>query len=247
MATFLEPIGDVTYLPRININHADGTLSFNDEVVHRDVQREIIVLGLVQQRAMSKSKEKFSEIVCKSIDFREGKPLPGFPWEDSNFTEEDGSSGMECAACPFSHWTTVPGSPRGSGAPRCTERFVLPTLVANEFGLLRLGVLTLQKSSVKPAREYLKAFSKLGKPSYFYRTDLRLNVNLGSNFKYTTPDFRRGEITPETWLPELSLALAKAKSFLSQPIEPRPKTGGGLLSVSDEAPVKTSYSGSFFS
>lgn len=186
--------------------------------------------------------------------------------------EYNGDKALPCASCNFRKWEKDPLSSRKSKRPRCTLQMVIPMLIPPKekysmADVLRhtaaydkmtpserkekcytLGVAYYQKSAEGPAADFVNAFAKMKMPMYSCLTILTHKVNLGSGFRYSVPQFKMGEKTPETFHPLLSRMYKEVIKELSdpRPPPPLPRPSGGMLSVAAEEPLKT-YTGSFFS
>lgn len=248
------------YIPRLAIGHAEGRFMLNDFPVEPNRLYGSILLGLVRQRHYITWPE--GDRKCQSLDGDFGTPTESFPWGESVFNKEfferqEGglaAAKLPCSECKFKDWTPPAAFERRSKSPRCVEQFVVPLIIPDEPlrqdgtpEAYRLCVATFHKSSMKPTMEYLKRYRDAGIASYTKTTHLRLNVNLGSGFKYSVPTFTATESVDTRAYPELSSLLAQSRDILMRPPAPKKAPSGGLLSVSETSELASGYTGSFFS
>lgn len=246
------------YIPRLTIAHDEGRFLLNDFPVEPNRLYGSILLGLVRQRNYV-DWDAGGVRRCQSLNGNDGLPTDKFPWEESAFKSlpkdlQVVGTKLPCEECNFKNWTPPEAFERRSKAPRCVEQFVVPLIIPDEMlrhdgtpEAYRLCVATFHKSSMKPTMEYLKQYRDAGVASYTKTTHLRLNVNLGSGFKYSVPTFAAREHVDTRAYPELSRTLAQARDILMRPPAPRKTASGGLLSVSETTDPVSGYTGSFFS
>lgn len=247
---------ELSALARMTIEHDSGLYLINELPVETVQLDSVIILGAVRQRVMftPRSLEGPSGLECKSYDFEHGKPTPLFARDGSNFPEfaindalASEAPSLECGACIFSKWKT---DERGKKVhSRCTPQIVVPLLVPQLDGNAPFipAVVSYQRSAEQPVTEYMKEFTKANRPAYTAVSQLRLNVNLGSGFKYSTPKFRQLASIGEEFYPILSLIYRAAKGIIQTPPPPAPPRTGGMLSVGTAEVAAPTFSGGFFS
>jgi hypothetical protein len=246
---------ELSSLARMTIEHNSGMYLINELPVEQTQLNTVILLGAVRQRVMFTPREinTPSGLECKSYDFEHGKPTPLFAREGSNFPEfaideaiAAEAPTLDCGACIFKNWKT---DDRGRKVhSRCIPQIVVPLLLPQEDPSAPFipAVVSYQRSAEQPVTEYMKEFTKANRPAYTAISQLRLNVNLGSGFKYSTPKFTlMGDIGSEFY-PVLSLIYRAAKGVIQTPPPPAPARTGGMLSVGTAEVSAPTYSGGFF-
>lgn len=220
-------------IPRISINHPDGT--FKDNLSGEEFAGIYgIILGLVKQRVMFSSTmgETTLKPQCKSSDAAVGYPnMQGsadelFPWNTSGLNISDlpkddyGRVTIPCEACPFSQW----GPNRKP--PLCSERHTFPIMYSrdpagiSELHLPYAGIAAFQRSGITPSRNYLSAFSRAKIPLYSAFTEITLKRESRGTVRYSVPVFRKmSDVPPERW-EELAREYRNLREFLRRP--PRP-------------------------
>lgn len=186
--------------PRITIDHTDA--------VFRDTMSGVavaefsgIVLGLVKQRVLWPPEvgDEPAQPLCKSVDFKTGRPnVDTFPLAESKLTLtlDDGVT-ASCEDCALKDWDTHPTRQ----GPWCQEQHVWAVLAdLEDDGNAAPALLTFQRSSMKPSRQYLGAFARKRQPSFSVVTHFKLNGQKRGSVKYAVPELSRGEATdPDDW------------------------------------------------
>ena len=247
---------ELSSLARMTIEHNSGMYLINEIPVERVQLDSVILLGAVRQRVMFTPRGEAAGtggLECKSYDFERGKPTALFPRDSSNFPEfaiDEAIAAevpeLNCGACIFKNWKTNDQGRKVHS--RCTPQIVVPLLLPQMDGSAPFipAVVSYQRSAEQPITEYMKEFTKANRPAYTAISQLRLNVNLGSGFKYSTPKFTLiGDIGMEFY-PMLSLIYRAAKGVIQTPPPPAPARTGGMLSVSTAEVSAPTYSGGFF-
>lgn len=247
----------MNYVPKVAINHTENKLEFNDVELTGFQKLNIIMLGAIRQRIMwSPTPGTIGILECESKDFEHGTPTVNFPWEDSNFArpKTDVPQTIQCGACMFSNWTADPNAKRGSRPARCTEQVMVPMLIpVHDVERIettaipyKVGVMSFQKSSIRPLSDHMKRFRLRGAPAYSKQTSMVLDSNLGSGFKYSVPRLSERNPVDEMYYPLLSTILHEVKAIVTKPTPIKTGTGGFLSVGSVEEPA-TGYTGTFFS
>lgn len=250
----------LTALTRMTIEHSTGEYLINEMPVDKARLDACIMLGAVRQRVMFTPRDESGsgggQLECRSSDFAQGKPTPLFAKEESNFpawsieeAQTQPDSFLACGACAFAQWKT---DERGKKIhSRCIPQIAVPVLIpdVNASAPFTFAVVSYQRSAEQPITEYMKEFTKANKPAYTAITQLRLNLNLGSGFKYSTPKFTNIANVGEEFWPALSSLYRASKAIIQTPPAPPPPRGtGGMLSVGSSAEVAApTYTGGFFS
>lgn len=201
-------------IPRLTINHKDGT--FKCPVTEQTLPSpiEVIMLVMVKQRILwHVNLGDDGELpLCKSPDGQTGFPTPldllprgkEFPWDVSRFNPNDwpaGSSGMAelpCKNCGLKEWKSHPMGVK----PYCAEQYNFGVLYrpAGRDDMLAPAVLTCQKTSMKPAEMYMSKFRSMGEPMFVVITKVHLDLSQKGGNTYSIPRFESGNKTsPEQW------------------------------------------------
>ena len=215
-------------LPRIKIIQTEGV--WQDNLSNRKFQTlRFVVLGLVKQRVLFHHNVEDNDVpMCKSSDFDTGFPNPdaptkkSFPWELSGFNPNDfppdaeGNVKLPCAGCQLKEW----GSSPISEAPYCAEQFTLPIYFDSSddlSGQFAPAILTLQKSSIKPIRNYLTSFATSGKPPFLAIAQGTLRTQQRGQVTYSIPTFvREAESDRSKWM-EYSEQFQDMRRYLQRP------------------------------
>lgn len=227
-------------MPRIKILHAEGL--FEDQLTNEQFPSfDAIVLVIAKQRIMWFPKiHPDAQPQCKSNDFKTGFPnvnpsidSDGFPWADSNFTQENlvinpvnGLPSLSCANCKFTEWG------KDGSRPRCGEMHTYPLLRLDEDNNVSPALMTVQGSSIKPSKAFATSFKVRGEPFFFYKSHLSLVPAKSGSVAYSIVKFSKsGGTDPE----EYAGYAAQAESlydYLTKP--PRNRN------EDDEAPAEMS-------
>ena len=186
--------------PTLKIIHKE--VCFEDPLSHeRFEELNVVVLGLVKQRVlwpvvMGDDKE---QPMCKSADFKTGHPGANFPYASTPYSEGCGT--LNCVECPLKDWESHPIRK----IPWCSEVHTYPILRpifdddGNPTGWSP-AIMTFQRTSVKPSRDYMASFKNEQKPTYLYLTKIKLRGEKKGDNVYSVPIFERCEATPpELW------------------------------------------------
>lgn len=236
-------VGDVV-IPRLQINHKDGT--FRDNLSKAEYGTlTVILLGLVKQRVMfDDDVQDGDRPQCKSPDFEHGFPnmnLDGnqrkdtwFPWAKSNFDPanfpaEQGENGLvtlPCSSCIFSQWD------KGDWKqPPCAEQHTYPLLYSPDEGESWIPALfTVQKTGIKPSRQYLSSFAQSRTPTFTVFTEISLQQLSRGSVNYAVPVFKRQGATDRNAWGQYADQYRAIRDFVRQP--PR-------RSDEEEAPAST--------
>lgn len=227
----LEDVGasDMT-IPRISINHGDGTFKNNLSGEEFNSLR-CVMLGIIKQRIMwDKTVDDGDKPMCKSPDFEHGFPnvnLDGktppekqFPWEKSNFNPADfpaeaglnGQVTLPCTSCIFKEWD------KGDWKqPPCSEQHTYPLLYQTEDGGLMPALFSVQKTGIKPSRTYLNVFIQSKSPMFTVFTEITLTQQSRGTVRYSVPKFMKREPTEETEWGSFGQQYRSIREFIRQP------------------------------
>ena len=247
----LPPVGAPIH--RMSIDHPNGGYLVEGEPLPH---HEVIMLGAILRRVMfpPRSCDGSGSLECSSNDGESGQPTYVFPTPESNFSNDfiegaiKGKDKLVCSACVFKEWSS--DGPK-KVHPRCTVQVTVPMLIHTDKHdrTLSLASMSYQRSAEKPIREYLRGFTKGGRPAYSNSTRLSLNVNLGNGFKYSTPAFIEGRFIDTEIHPALSALYRHAREVLTAPPalpQSKVEAVGGMLSVVTAPPSEPVYTGRFF-
>jgi hypothetical protein len=249
----LEDVGatDVV-IPRLRIVHAEGV--FEDNLSKQKFDKlTVVLLGLVKQRMMWHSDvEDDDKPQCKSPDFEHGFPTMNpervkrrenlFPWDKSNFEPEQFPPGgptsinglvtLPCSSCIFQQWDKGDWK-----TPPCAEQHTYPLLYTPDEGdSWTPALLSLQKTGIKPSRQYLSSFAASKQPMFTVFTELSLTLQSRGQVKYSTPNLKRlGQTEREMW-GEYADRYRAIREFVRTP--PRPEEDDDATAV-DPTPAST--------
>jgi hypothetical protein len=205
-------ISDIV-IPRIRIVHDQGV--FEDNLSKEQYPSlRVILLGLVKQRLMwADDMDEGDKPQCKSPNFEQGFPSTSedipkdkrFPWKDSvfnpaDFPPEQGVNGLTtlpCVRCNFKEWG------QDKKPPRCMEQHTYPLMFnpdPEDPDFWSPALFTVQKTGIKPSRNYLSSFVQAKKPMFTAITELNLTMMSRGTVKYSVPSFKRiGNTEQEMW------------------------------------------------
>lgn len=225
-------ISDIV-IPRLRIVHDQGMIADNLSSEQYS-NLKVILLGLVKQRIMwHEDVEDEDRPQCKSPNFEQGFPNVAedtpkkkrFPWDESNFDPADfpaseGVNGfvtLPCNACVFKEWGA------DKKPPRCAEQHTYPLLYSpsGEGDDFVPGLFTVQKTGIKPSRNYLSSFVQSRKPMFTALTELSFTQHSRGTVKYSVPVFKRiGNTDAEMW-EEYANTFRTIRDFVKQAPRPR--------------------------
>lgn len=245
-------------IPRLRMQK-DGTFINNTS---KEVMLDLmcVVVGVVKQRVMWDSKvEDNDRPQCKSPNAVLGFPQLRtdiqqrlqFPWDRSNFTREtarpielepspefpdgwssNGLSVLPCESCTFKEW----GKDRTP--PACSEQYTFVLNYTQDGGESHTGaLLTLSKTGVKPAKEFISAISQRKANFFSVYSRITLNVSRKGTNEYAVPSFKiEGPTDRMKWRSYADQYLA-IRSYLRQ--APRPADDDTVASSATDDPWAT--------
>jgi hypothetical protein len=201
---------------RLRVNHQSGTFALPDDDGQRSVLT-VVILGLVHQRVM------FSEdrrgIPCKSPNGTIGIPGTSFPWDKSSFEpyqyppSTQGYRELPCNLCRFKEFDT---DLKGGKAPACSEQYTLPLFYLSGTGW-KVGIFSVQKTAIKPTRDYLTKFQRNREPAYTKFTTISLS-RVGKDGKYwSTPAYQEAGIVDRALYIRLSHFYRSMREAITSP------------------------------
>lgn len=217
-------------IPRLRIEHTEGKFEEKNSGFSTSML-DCILLGVVKQRIFWRGDvEEGDRPACKSPDFEHGFPNFGdsvsrdkrFPWAESNFDQEhfpadedfNGHVVLPCESCAFKEWTTKEGK---SVPPLCSEQHTYTLIYTpNEGESWLTALLTLQKTGIKPSKQYLSSFAQSGRPLFTVRTELRLDTVRRGSVIYSVPKFKRGDATDQLQWGAYSETTRNVRHFIRQ-------------------------------
>ena len=213
-------------MPQLKIVH-DQAL-FEDSLSGEQFDTmDVILLGLVKQRVLwpSEMGEEAEAPLCRSYNFTEGVPGekfgermkrdPASPLEASGYTEADVLAGhLSCLSCNLKEW----GSHPSRDVPWCVEQFVLAVMIGSpDEPIGSPAMLTLQRSSIKPAKAYITSFVRTRTPLFVNRTTMSLNGQSRGTVKYSIPKFVKGVPTDAEYHGDYAELYRQVKDFVTTP------------------------------
>ena len=162
---------------------------------------DVILLGLIKQRTLwpSEVDDSGDAPVCRSYNSTIGMPSEKFlvpdkssnvvPGQKSGFSREEVQAGnLPCASCALKEWDSHPTK----GTPWCSEQYTVAVLVTEPGEPLGApAILTLQRSAIKPAKQYFTSFATKKNPLYVARTTISLQGQRKGSVAYAVPKFSR--------------------------------------------------------
>jgi hypothetical protein len=228
----LEDVGvaDVV-IPRLSIVHDEGVFQDNLSKARYD-KLTVILLGLVKQRIFwDDTVDDGDKPMCKSPDFELGFPQVSeevkadkrFPWDKSNFNPADFPPGgptsvnglvtLPCSSCVFKEWDKQDWK-----VPPCTEQHTYPLLYTPDEGQSwTAALLSLQKTGIKPSRQYISSFAQSKTPMFTVFTELSLTQQSRGSVKYSVPVLRKGTQTEREDWSNYADTYRSIREFVRQP------------------------------
>jgi hypothetical protein len=202
-------------MPMLKIDHSQG--HFIDGLSDEDLGPEIkvIMLGLIKQRILWDAEVKDdAKPLCKSYNFTEGRPDEAtFPVKASGFDRSAVESGaLPCADCKLKDW----GSHPKNDTPWCTEQHTFALLVQVGDGW-QPALLTVQRSAIKPSRQYMTSFARSKTPLYTVVTTIKLDQRKRGSVDYAVPKFTRGGGTDQDDWAEYAETYRSIRNFVQTP------------------------------
>lgn len=226
-------VGDVI-IPRLVIQHKTAT--FQDNLSKAEYPTlKVILLGLVKQRIFWDDEvDDGDKPKCKSPDFDHGFPNVDpatkvekqFPWAESNFDPgqfpaENGLNQLvtlPCPTCIFKEWDKTAPNGKTWKQPPCNEQHTYPLLYSPDEGeSWQPALLTVQRTGIKPSRQYISSFAQAKTPMFTVFTEIGLTLQKRGQVDYSVPTFKRGEPTSrDAWM-EYANQYRAIREFIRQP------------------------------
>lgn len=221
-------------MPRLKIDHSTGVFEDNLSGTQYD-KIEVILLGLIKQRILWSPEPSGDndKPLCKSFDFHRGIPGDGFPVKASGFDANEAESGeLPCADCKLKDW----GSHPNRDTPWCSEQYTFALLLpmSDDDPTGAPALLSVQRSAIKPSKQYLTAFARSKNPLYTVHTEISLDQRRRGSVDYAVPKFIRRGATDESLWPEFAHQYRMIRDFVSTPSG----SGDEEVTVTTKAPAK---------
>jgi hypothetical protein len=222
-------------IPRIRILH-DRAL-FEDSLTKAVfAELDCIPLGVIKQRIMwEKVMQEDAQPLCKSPGQRDpmnansqmlGFPNQGekfaFPWNESNFNPaqfppgEDGMIRLPCKSCTFSEWHNDPRDPKKRLAPPCNEQYNFPILYRiDPTDPYAPALFTVQKTGIKPAKDYISAFFQRKMPLFSATAKVTLKTATQYGRQYCIPQWQHTGKTEGRQWPEFAKTYEGVREFIT--------------------------------
>lgn len=214
-------------MPRISIVHKSQKFKDNLSGEEFPILR-CVLLGLVKQRILWNTViDDDDKPMCKSPDFDFGFPLltgnngKTFPVERSGFdlsqipANTDGFVALPCANCALKEWGSHPDGKK----PYCSEQHTFPLMYDptgenEDVSQWMPGLLTIQKTGIKPSKNYITAFVRGQTPLYTAITEISLVGESRGTTDYSVPAFKRtGNVDQQLW-PTMSQSYRSIREFV---------------------------------
>lgn len=209
-------------IPRIKIDHLTGEF-VNSLSNERFKELDCVILGLVKQRVFWRGDiEEGDKPACKSPDNVHGFPNnhpkqpadKAFPWDESNYEpsmllpleiapqvdkqfpdgwSSNGHGTIACSSCNFAEWSKGGGGK--NTPPPCSEQHTYPIMYQDDQGTMVTALLTLQKTGIKPSRQYISSFAQSRTAMFTVWTKIKLNENRRGQVVYQVPTLIRQAAT----------------------------------------------------
>jgi hypothetical protein len=211
-------------LPILKINHKDN--GFQDSLTN-EVKNplRVVILGIVKQRILwpPEPGAEGEGPICRSYNFTSGIPDPdkflrqvesakGHP---TGFAREliEAHGPLACGSCPLKDWGT---HPRGD-KPWCDEQWTVPLLVVGDDDSFSPALISFQRTSIKPIKNYVTSFASRKVPLYTSFTRIEGVQQFKGSNPYTVPRFVKEDDTDATMWPQFSSTYANIRAFIMTP------------------------------
>jgi len=216
-------------MPIFKIDHEKGV--FIDSLTNEELPAfKAILLGRIKQRILWPMDQGGGgeQPMCRSYDFQTGIPRPATwtqpqknnpkltavklsGWTFDQVEEAAEGDGLNCGSCPLKDW----GSDRTP--PWCNEQWTFPFLRPTDDGEFIPGLISFQRTGLKPCKSYVNGFVQAKSALYTVVTEIRAVVQEKGTVQWVVPSFRRIEDTDTTDWPQFSTALHQIKEFITTP------------------------------
>ena len=216
-------------MPIYRIDHDNGVF-VNGLTGESFTEFDAVILGRLKQRILwPKEPGDSGDLpMCRSSDFRTGIPraeawvqvqpksnnltaqkASGFDWATVEAAAEGG--GLPCENCNLKEW----GQDRTP--PWCNEQWTMPFARLDEGGDPILGVISFQRTGLKPCKSYVSAFVQAKSPLYTVVTRVKAIVQQRGSVSWVVPSFQRLKESNSTQWPLYSKSLSEVRSYLTTP------------------------------
>jgi len=245
-------------IPRLTIVHKDA--QWKDSLSGEQFDNVFaIMLGLVKQRVLwHATVDEGDWPMCRSPEHNTGFPNLSddqpkdkrFPWEKSGFDQKDfppdenGTIRLPCAGCQLKEWESHPDGKR----PYCSEQFTIPVLYVpgdgdmNDWTAYVPAIMTFQKTSLKPLKNYLTSFARSKQAAFQAITQIGLTPQKRGTTDYAVANFRKVGATDQDNHRDYMTNFLSMRDFLTaEPGSREEKEDGVAAPSTNEAkpPAKT--------
>jgi hypothetical protein len=231
-------------IPRLRIEHAEGTFKDSLSNISYGTLKIVLFGLVKQRVMWDSDVDEGDMPLCKSPDFEHGFPNMNpdikkdkqFPWAKSNFSPSDArvielapgeskahpngwsSNGMPvltCSACIFAQWDKGDWK-----VPPCSEQHTYPLLYSTDGspspneGQWSPALLTVQKTGIKPSRQYIGSFAAAGNPMFTVYTELGLTLQSRGSVRYSVPTFKKLEPTDRNDWADFAARQRQIRAFI---------------------------------
>jgi len=228
-------------VPTLRINHKESVVEDSLSGAKYS-ELTVVLLGLIKQRVLwpPDMGEEKEQPLCRSYNFTEGHPSPPeekslverFPWEAAGYGEPPaGWEGivLPCGSCKLKDWGTHPRRE----APWCSEQHTFAMLLPTDEGALIPVLFQIQRSALKPSKNYLSSFANAGQPLFTVFTKITLEARKRGSNDYSVPKFVRGQATP----PDLHAGFSQTYRSIREYVQtPRAFSGEGAAEGDEVIP-----------
>jgi hypothetical protein len=216
-------------MPIYRIDHDNG-LFVNGLTGESFGEFDAVILGRLKQRILwpKEPGDSGDAPMCRSADFKTGIPraeawvqvqpksnnltaqkASGFDWPTVEAAAE--GSGLPCESCNLKEW----GQDRTP--PWCNEQWTMPFARLDDEGDPILGVISFQRTGLKPCKSYVSAFVQAKSPLYTVVTRVKAIVQQRGSVSWVVPSFQRLRESDSTQWPLYSKSLLEVRTYLTTP------------------------------
>lgn len=233
-------------MPILRIDHPN--VAFEDSLSGAKYSEvTVVLLGLIKQRVLwppnLQPEGSGEQPLCRSYNFTEGHPVlidgkgnadpDRFPWAASGFSPITGP--LPCASCKLKDWGSHPNQDK----PWCSEQHSFGLLMpGSEPGTFVPCLFQLQRSGLKPSRQYLSSFANSNQPLFTVWTKITLETRKMGTNTYAVPKFMQVQATDAQLFPQFSASYRGIRDFLQTPRrnEDEGEDDAGAVSMGVETP-----------
>ena len=221
---------DVT-MPIFRINHRDGTF-INGLTGEEFAEFDAVILGVIKQRILWPREvgDEGEAPMCRSYDHKVGYPRSetwvrvqpktsetaqrssGFTWDQVEAADPmNQNTGLVCANCNLQQWGD------GRTPPWCNEQWTMPFARLIDGGDPMVGVISFQRTGLKPCKSYVSAFVQARSPLFTVITRIKAIKQTRGTVEWVVPSFQRIADSDAVQWPMFAENLHNVKAFLTTP------------------------------